>query len=130
MTLEKNSFVGCSLFTLHPVSTHPLGFLFYIYFQINSPIRNLLTKAVLKAMTLHSCKLPLFKPPLKPKASSIGSPIPGLTLPPSAHSHTWAPATESRLCYFFPHRTGTEKACHPHTRSFPAPNPPQSVLCR
>lgn len=117
--------MGCSLFTLHPLSTHPLGFSSYIYFQINSPIRNLSTKAVLKAMTLYICKLALLKPPLKPKARSTGSRIPGLTLPPSAHSHTWAPAMESRLCYFFPHRGLSS----PHP-VLPSLYPPQPVLCR
>lgn len=67
-------------------------------------------------MTLYVCKLPLFKTTLKTQSKEHWHPISGPTLPPSAHSHTRAPATESRLCYFSPHRTGTEKACHPHTR--------------
>lgn len=53
----ENSSAGYSLVTAGPLSPHPPGFLCHTYPQINSPIRNLLTKVVLKAMTLHTISL-------------------------------------------------------------------------
>lgn len=124
----KKSFPGCSLFTLHPRSTHPLGFLFYTYFQINSPIRNLLTKAVLKAMTLHAPSM-LFQN-LPENQSALA--LPFLDQPRPLVFTLTLGHRRLRVSFviFFPPRTWTEKACHLHTPSSPAPNPHQPVLCR
>lgn len=84
----ENSSAGYSLVTAGPLSPHPPGFLCHTYPQINSPIRNLLTKVVLKAMTLHTISLAFKKKksPLPPKASGGCLAILGHTLPPSAHT--------------------------------------------
>lgn len=95
----KKSFPGCSLFTLHPRSTHPLGFLFYTYFQINSPIRNLLTKAVLKAMTLHAPSM-LFQN-LPENQSALALPFLDQPRPLVFISHSGTGASESPLSFFF-----------------------------